>query len=456
MNPHTSTSTDQTNLNRWTERKDGRNVFSIDRGTLHQNMLEGFAKGLREGIPVDLLDGYRAFTDMSSMLVVNDRQLQKESLEVELQKARSRARNARRAVAEETDSDVRADYQEDARQETKRMKQLENELARMNEQKQGSLPKEFEGEVEFLLHGLSALFAAPKSRVPSEVASALRTVLKDLTLELKDNYVHWSASLIVPADGQVLILGPFSGKVPFLGRHLSQAEEDDLLEAGRSSIRRRQLRKQLVDIGYSKNLAQTITLAPGGYLVRALLGEEVTWPDCESSFDHEKFNSYLRKEYERQPSWNPQIYNQTCGDRQLLADLVAALGGRSSFAQLKPIFIDLNIPPSKLYYLSSEKSYPLREGRNAFPSVRRIGIWSKARGTISGELANWLCPQCQQPATAVVRVIEVSGGILCRQCRLMPGNLDIEFPSYYLKLALPPTKLDRSLIAKSIRDFQNE
>lgn len=94
----------------------------------------------------------------------------------------------------------------------------------------------------------------------------------------------------------------------------------------------------------------------------------------------------------------------------------------------------------QLYVLTQPRGRD-KEGTPPWPAtVRRIGDWSKGTAAKHSVAANWLCPRCGQPATAVVRVPEVTDALLCRDCLVMPNRPDLEFPSLYLGFALPPTR----------------
>lgn len=426
---------------------DGRKVCVLDMQRLHQNMLATFAHGCRTGVAVQSLDGYQSYRDLDAMVVVHHRQARTNVLQQELHQVRSRARNARKAAAEETEPEVRRDYQEDARHETKRAQQIEEELHRISQQSKSVIPLTFEGEVDFLLRGLSALFTSENHRVPASIAAALRTVLHELEFELEDGFVKWSAGLLVPADDRVFILGPFSGSVPMQGRKLTPAEIDELSASGGGGHRRRLVKEALMQRGYPKNLARAASLAPGGYLPKVLLGEEVVWPNCESTFDHLKFNHYLREVWQSHLQWGPLKYCQTNPQRQVLADLVAAMGGKTTVSEVTPLLVEMGILAVHIYSLTSIPGNTDSPVPAWPPSVERVGIWSRARSTVSGEMVSRMCPKCDKPATAVVRVLEVTEAILCRTCRVMPGNAELVFPPYYLDLALPATQIDAAWVA---------
>lgn len=417
---------------------DGAKVRSVNIQALHSDMLRAFAAGLRDGVPVEVLDGLRAYRDVHSLTVVNQRQGRLRQLEQEASEARDRARHARQNANEEPDGDVRADYQEDARRYTAQARQLEDEMARMRFLTEGTtLPDRFDGEVDFLLSGLKALLVTEDGRVNDEQAAALRSVLHDFSLTLEGSQVRWVASLLVPADDRVVALGPFTGIVAAHGRVLTSAEIAEHHSAAGAAQRRRILVHRLEEAGFPRHLARAASLAPGGYLPRVLLGEEVVWPDCDASFNHVAFNSHVRAVWEAHPGWAASVYCQTSPSRQALADLVASKGGSASLADLDGDLEELGIRRNDVYSMTLPKPGRTDATPPWPPTVDRTTVWASGKGADSSQMANPICPACGAPATAVVRVLEVTDALLCRSCRVMPSNPELKFPPLYIDLALP-------------------
>ena len=417
---------------------DGTKVRSVSMQDLHSDMLRTFAAGLRAGVHVEVLDGLRAYRDVHSLTVVNQRQGRLRQLEEAAAEARDRARNARANANEEPDADVRADYQDDARRHTIQARQLEEEANRIRSLTEGAgLPDSFEGEVDFLLSGLSALLATADGRVSDEQAAALKSILHDFTITLDGSRVRWSASLLVPADERVVALGPFTGTVAAHGRVLTSAEIGELPDSAGAAQRRRVLIHRLEEAGFPRHLARAASLAPGGYLPRVLLGEAVTWPSCDATFDHAAFNQHLRAVWGAHPGWSASVYCQTNPSRQALADLVASRGGSASLADLEVDLALMGISRNDVYSMTLPK--PARNPATPPwpPTVERTTVWASSEGTDASLMANPICPLCGNPATAVIRVPEVTDALLCRGCQVMPSNKDLQFPPLYLDLALP-------------------
>lgn len=417
---------------------DGAKVRIIDRLALHTSMLSALCTGLRDGVPAQLLDGHQAYRDLHGLTVVNQRQGQTRALESSAADARNRARKARANANEESDAEVCADYQLDARRYTAEARRIEEELHRLRSKTQSTaLPDTFEGEIDFLLSGLEALLDTEDGRVSDHQSAALKSVLHDFTISLEGTSVRWSASLLVPADGQVVVVGPFTGTVAARGRLLTAAEVRELPTAAGSGQRRRTIVHRLERAGFPTHLSRAASLAPGDYLVRALLGEDVTWPSCSSTFDHSAFNEHVRSVWSSNSGWSASVYCQTNSTRQALADLVAHFGGTATLAELDPHLARLGIRRGDVYAITLPKRARKETTLPWPPTVTRTNTWS-ARSKASGsQMACLVCPRCGKPATAVVRVPEVPDALLCRTCRVMPSNGQLEFPPLYLDLALP-------------------
>lgn len=421
---------------------DGKKLSVVPMAALHADMLRTIAEGIRTGVPARLLDGYRAYQDASALVVTNEHQARVTRLHEDARTLRARAKTARRLATEESDPDVAAGYRDDARDYTQQATAAEAEMGRLTEQiKRQSLPAQFDGEVGYLLAGLKALLPTGDARVSLDQANALRTVMPEISLELVGREILWSAELLLPADNRVVALGPFSGRVPARGRILTKAERDDVATASGAAQRRRILIHQLDEAGFPHHLSRAASLAPRGLLPQALLGNHVIWPNCPEDFDHHGFNDYLRAVWGTNPGWSASVYCQTNPARQALADLVASHGGTASLADIEPQLADLVIKRNDIYSMTLPK--PGRDPKTPPwpPTVARTTTWSSSRSTADSHMACHECPRCRQPATAVVRVPEVTDAILCRTCHVMPSNPGRVFPPLYLDLALPKTPI---------------
>ncbi|HEV7788281.1 MAG TPA: hypothetical protein VGP05_04655, partial [Pseudonocardia sp.] len=261
---------------------------------------------------------------------------------------------------------------------------------------------------------------------------------------------HWRTHLLVPADGRVLRLGPFGGRVPRRGRTLTPAEWQRLRTGAGRPAGRRGVIHALGKAGFPEHLARAASLAPDGHLARVLLGQDVEWPDVPAGFDHDRFNRHLRQQWGAHPGWAKGVYCQTNTKRQALTDLVAALGGFARADQLRAVFPDLGIKNADLLPMTLTRRARNPATADWPPSVERVGQWSAAGKAHEHAVCSILCPGCGQPATAVVRVLEVPGALLCRRCLIAPARPDLRFPPIYATLALPPTAIAPALVTRAL------
>ena len=419
----------------------GSKVAVVDQRALHRSIVAGVADGLRHGVPVDVLDGYAAHMSLHQLVIVNDRSARVEHLTRERDHARDLAKRARALATSEPDDEVAADYRADARTHAARARSLDEQITAITTaQSTPQVPPVFTGEVEYLITGLTALLAAD-GKMTREQRAAWRTVVHAFRVIPDGAALRWELELLVPAEGQVMVLGPFTGTVPARGKVLSPAEQARLGAPQASGQRRRERIHALLEAGYPLHLARCATLAPTDHLARALLGEDVTWPDCPPAFDHDAFTTHVRTVWGAHPGWGKGVYLQTAPKRQALADLLAALGGSATIADLDPHLPALGLVRNDLYALSLPRLMRHPSTPAWPPTVERDGVWSAGTKASHSRLVSPRCGVCGEPATAVVRVPEVPDALLCRSCRVMPSRPDLVFPPLYLDLALPPTDL---------------
>lgn len=421
----------------------------INRVDFHRAIVEATALAFREGICGIALDGLAALDAKNQLVVVDRSQIRLGSLKVRFVEERRLAKKLRSLAAKEKEADVADEYRADAREHTLAAKSLEREIGRLeSDSHQTPLAAQFEGEVDYLLTALAALLD-PAGTVDRDVAQGLDKVLDGLMLrELDDDRLEFSLNWLVPASGTVVRFGPVVGTVRRRGRVMTPAERSMINAGGIDRRIRRQLVHRLENAGFPYNVARAVSVSPFPELSQALLGGEPLWLDVSESFDHHAFNEHLRSSYEGLTAWAEGIYCQTNPKRQALADVVAAMSGEARVDQLRVITRALGIKDTDLLPLTLPK---LKEGSPAWePAARRRGVW-QARTTVE---ANWvesiLCATCGRPATAVVRVPEVPGALLCRTCHTSPFALEIEFPGRYVDLALPAVTIEESLLHSAL------
>ena len=351
------------------------------------------------------------------------------------------------AIEEEEDDEVRAQYQQDARTATREAAALQLDLSRLRQEDAQVLPATFKSEVDYLIRGLATI--ARGNVAPRDERHALHTVIEDFRIEECGDAARWTLHLLVPADGRVAVLGPFTDVVPVIGRRVTPAEKKARKNTTADARIRRTLIGQLLDAGFPDCLARAASFAPTTHLARALLNDDVLWPDCADGFDHAAFNRHVRASWPRNGAWSKGIYCHTNPKRQAIVDLVAGLGGQARLDQIEAVAEDLGFQVSDVYPLTDEKT-----SRNpAIPRwpapVRRCGAWSAATLAEASIVESIRCPRCGEPATAVVRVPEVPGALLCRRCLVAPAHPDLQFPPLYGDLALPTTRILEEVLVRA-------
>ncbi len=424
----------------------GQKMAVIGRAELHRSIVSTLGRGLRDGVPGVLLDGVDAYDSVSGMIMVNARRATIEHLSEKASELDRKSTRSRHLAEDEQDDKVAAGYRDDARTYSREAEAIRDEVERRRaETDPTEVPLQFETAVDVLLSGLAVLLD-PSGSVDNDVQAFLQRILHNFSFAVDGDEVVWRGQLLVSANGRVVALGPFTDSVARLGRGLSPAELDTIGIGTDAAIERRRHTVELTKIGYPQRVAASIVCAPGGYLARALLGQEVIWPDCPDDFDHDRFNAHIRQSWPKDVAWANKMYNLTNPKRQELTDLVAAIGGRIRMDQAEASCRKLKIVRTDLYPLSTANVSANPAIPDWQPSVRRTGSWDRSTSTSESYLDSIPCPKCGLPATAVVRVPEVPGSLLCRACLISPALPDLPFPPMYERLALPTVTFPDELL----------
>lgn len=416
---------------------DGNKIAVVTAVDLHESMLSAFARGLRTGVPAEVLDGYRAHMDARQLTLVDETGTAIKQLRRDAGDNRRKATNARENANDQDDADLRQQFLADARRYTDEARRLDRQAAELeSDEASRAVPDEFTCEVDHLIRGLDGLRGSD-GLVDREVKQAFAKVVRNIRMRRLGNEIQWSAELLVPAAGRVLILGPFTGIVRARGRLRTDAELATDSHSKGGAIRRRDDFIELENAGFPTNLARAAAAAPHRLIVRTLLGESVEWPDASPSFDHERFSQHIRNTWSSGVGWQGSLYCPTSPKRQALADLVAARGGETLLADIEPELESIDLKHNSLCRLTVvSATHPV--GLPYPPVVTRWGPWGHNTSRSLRAVRSVLCQSCGQPATAVVRVVEVPDTLLCRTCLVMPSNPQLVFPMSYLSLALPP------------------
>lgn len=417
----------------------GRVIATIDEDEIHSSILAAVAEGLESGVLAERLDMPARVASLTGTTRVDRIGARMEVLKeqrVYLEREIAGAIHASTRTVDTANVDALLERATELRQDLAR---LDESLRHLETQRALPPPplETFETDGDVILSALSML-RCPDGAVSPEARHALAQVLTDFRLEVRHAEIEWQAFLMLPQDDYEVRLGPFTGTVPRHGRILPEALlNDPTVDVGlgeRISGFEARLREQ----GMPHLAAKCAARAPQGLLPRILLGEEVIWPDCQDDFDHAEFNDYLRECW-TDPAWSGRQYVRTHRPRQLLTDIVASAGGRIDLESALKAGEGQGLKYQQVQYIMRGSHEANDVTREWVPPVMREGEWGCTSAMREHFLLSRMCWSCGEPATAVVRVLEVPGDLMCRSCNTavdLPGRV---FPPLYVAMALHST-----------------
>jgi hypothetical protein len=417
----------------WSGSSSNAVTWTIDKSALGREIALRTAEAFRDGIPGAVLDGLASLGAEGRVVLLDRKAERLELLRDRLESAARKETRARRLAIEEEDERVADGYRADARHHAQDQRLIQTQIAELEtDNGRPNLPDVFEGEVEYLLAGVSCLLRPLVSR---DEPDALSRVLELELFEVSPRQLGFRVYWLVPAGGGVVRFGPIGGTVPCRSRNLTPAEKDRLSGPTTTTHDRRIVTHSLLVAGYSELASLVATNCPFPELVQALLSEDPTWPGVPDGFDHAEFNAHLTSEFRKLVHWRKTSYCYAYPKRQVLTDAVAALGGRASIVQVARLLRPYEVSLKAIYQLTVAGN---TETRSSEPCAHRVGKWSKHGGMATKLVESIQCVGCGEPATAVTRIPEVSGSLICRRCMLdAKGRL---YPSCYGELSYEPTQ----------------
>lgn len=270
--------------------------------------------------------------------------------------------------------------------------------------------------------------------VDDETATAIGTVLEELTLDPGPYVVHGSCYIALPTGDGVVRAGPFHFEVenrtfttesrgsynPTLAAHLTAA--------GYPCTSRKMLRITLEAHGMQHVSASLIARNPLpvlGDAVAHILGLTPPPADTDPSWTELIKATYFGEELHfRTGSWG----RPTTGT-QLIIDLVAGAGGRLPRPEVSRLMARLGRPPNEVQGIRTQaqkfgEMYPV----NAVSTRPRFSVQ---------DYVLWGCPHCGTHITTSLRLPEIPLGLLCGACLRTPDPESPVYPSAYLTLAAP-------------------
>lgn len=442
------TAGDSDGSNAWSQgaNLDGLAINTVRRAALHDSMLEAFAAALRQGVP-----GWHDRTLVASAKEFITRsaktgQEEASQLLADANALRERATRGRRRAMLVEDDELAASILAESAETLSRARELEeaaNELKEIAARGTTPTPETFATDGQLVLAALRVL---SKNLVAYDTADLLSQVLDNFRLDNCTGTVgKWSCELLIPGEsGDIYRLGPFSGEVPLTGRGVAKAEEAGAL----TSAEKAQLRDRLVAEGFPVRLAQCAAWSPYGHAAKVALGEPFEYAGTAQGFDADAFLARISEQWTPEAPWDGKQYLRRGGVRQRLANLVAELGGRMSASQYKAISRDLGLsdPAAYIYSLPSEGG----KVRPWQPPIRREGCFSSGTPSSAAFFVSVQCPDCEEPATTVLRVLEVPGDLLCATCLRAPADPErLVYPDFYLDLADKVEPVPNEILTKA-------
>lgn len=455
----------------------GRQVALIDAAALHRSLADGLAEGLTAGGVAERLDGHAGFRAAAarSRREPSDAE-QRRRLEQELSAASAETARAAEALLALAQVDLEPEALKGARDKANalsvRERELRNRIARLDAVRRD--PRDpgpgFTSEADMLVGVLAGLATTP-GRAPRAVADDLAEILTDLAFDYDDDWVTWSARVLVPADGGwVAALGPFTGRVRRRGqlnrtipahergRSLARdllrdgaglaelaARDDGSVQAPKDGTpggddtaarttgrrARQRARAWLVGTGMTHGGASVALLCcvPDTRRVLWALAADERLPDGTDP----EFAAHLRTLY-----WTPQPGTNRWwwppAARQALLDVLAREGGAARRGQIRDA-LGPQVHKAVPRYATGQGRpgcvlLPERACRNKTSDCGADDCY------MHGLVRARPCPHCGpgHHATRWAGTFEVPGSVLCPDCGRAPDQGSPVFPAPYLAL----------------------
>ncbi len=429
-------------------------VASIDPAEFHGAVQAAAVAALRDGAPVELLDGVE-FWRMSDLnaRVTDTRGRRIAMLGEELADARRAYDQARRNANSTTNEKLRADYLADSEREADRITALEADLASAEAQPDSAAtPDAFDSDCDFLAHALAGL-TVHGEHAPAEYVDALSRVIEfDAFTPIHTTdppQVEVTFHLLLPADGRVARFGPITCRVQnrayrntlrdngetqraraLMHQRLRQEGHADLDAAPHRAVD--SLRDLLVtQLGWTRHAARTLATSGVGALYD--IAAHLLWGDPLPAGLDPAYVELVTTTYQ-DPGfrWNPHRHALDCTLRQTAVDAVVAAGGHLGFTELETALTNTTVDDVRITVFSRDQT--IGNGPTWHPCLERRGDWIQQHPKSGRSLAAATCPHCNGFASRVVRTPETPADLLCPTCHRMPTTDSPTYPDTYLTL----------------------
>lgn len=442
----------------------GVDIAVLAPAELHKTMAYAAAKGIRDGLPVELIGGLSTFKSAGGGHTLHD------SRAGRLSRLRTRIDQGQRLYLQaranandpEVDEQLRADFMADAVSAHAAVAKLRAELAALEAEESSDQPLDaFDADADYVVAALANL-AVCEGVAPAALQESLLTIIDELKWDIparplaRGEKISASFYLRVPAQGGVARIGPIRFEVEHLGR-LRPAkavavygplvrrlmEVTPALQTSTSSVAQRRraaraARQILADAGLNYAATRVLIVCPQDEVVDVVchlaLGHRLRG-SYAPAFIRRVADTYLDSSF----GWQFTAWAHSAVARQLVVDTVVAAGGSM---QMKYLYEALEGHPAvardAIWRATVDMVSTSPEPTRARPwkaAVLAPRVRARRNG---GSLVHAVrCPHADCPgewASVVLRVPEVWRCLICPDCLREPVEDAPRLPDSYRAL----------------------
>lgn len=429
----------------------GERSATVACALLHERLADGIVAAIRDGVPVEWLDGHHAWREGDVLRVAERAPDPTKDLERRIARTEKQLTNLTDSIANARTEALRDRLTQDADRVQRELDELHNDLAAANAERQPvEEPDTFDSELGFLVSCLAVLRETHES-ADAELGDALSTILEQLELRPDPNgdELTWNTRVRVPARGGVACVHA-QGRVPAATLRKARsiaAQQHDILEAfmtedvtidevttrfGKTSTDRvqRALLAELATHGLPRGIRGHLVHRaplPARQVVWASLNRR-RWPqDTDPGYADHVAHAYIQSPTR---GGNPGRRHQAAARAQLICDYLADRGGTAPRAQVVTDLADRGVTDAAVATALEARVAP---GHRYRPRAIR-----RCPERPSTDIALLDCPHCGGWARIVCHLPEVPDGLLCPDCRRAPVADSPPFPSAYFPTNTTP------------------
>lgn len=456
--------------------RDGYRGGRVSMIAVNRAMVVTAAHALRHGVEIERLDGLASWRASRDGLTITDTRASRLTDLRARAAAAQRSAATARAQAREAEDDGADDgtvklFKADAIELTRKAAKLAQELHELETTVAAEETTDspagvgaLHSEGALLAKALTALWAQGRM-ADSEQALAVRTIFEGPYMWPDGMNVHGRFSMLLPADGGVMRLGPMfftlpnetasatelvalrmrnqASDVPGAGTLRSATVQPGRVRLGGDvTPATRSAHEMLVAAGLSSKAAWVVTFAPFPELREVLLASlnGTKLPEvADERWVAPEWRQHLLQRYTDPTfAWSRNRHTMLSWVRQMLADTCLANGGLSR-RELLELLARYRFHSTVLHGLTNVAGTTKKhQGPPWLPSVQRDGNWKRCSDASQlGGVVNISCRHCGDPATLVVRSPETAEGLLCGGCEHLPRtDLVVPVPQAYRLLAM--------------------